>query len=160
MKELTFQDNEIIVSKTDTNGRITYGNDLFLKMAGYSEKELLGAPHNIIRHPDMPKVVFKLLWETVRQGKEVYAYVINKSKSGDFYWVLANVTPSYDHNRNIIGYHSVRRKPSPKAISTIKPLYKELLSAERSGGIHASEEMFSDLLSTNGGRYDKFILSI
>ncbi|MCX6075552.1 MAG: PAS domain-containing protein [Campylobacterales bacterium] len=160
MRELTFQDNEIIVSKTDTDGRITYGNNLFLKMAGYSEKELLGAPHNIIRHPDMPKIVFKLLWETVRQGKEVYAYVINKSKNGDFYWVFANVTPSYDHNRNIIGYHSVRRKPSQKAVNIIKPLYKELLNAEKSGGLHTSEKMFNDLLSANGGRYDKFILSI
>lgn len=160
MRELTFGDNEIIVSKTDTKGNITYGNKLFLKLAGYSEKDLLGAPHNIIRHPDMPKIVFKLLWDTLKLRKEVYAYVINKSKNGDHYWVFANVTPSYDNRGGVIGYHSVRRKPSQKAIEIIKPLYKQLLHAEKSGDIHASEKILNDLLSTNGGRYDKFILSI
>ena len=160
MAELTYESNEIIVSKTDTKGKITYGNALFLKLAGYSEKELLGAPHNIVRHPDMPKIVFKLLWETVQQGKEIYAYVINKAKSGDFYWVSANVTPSYDAQGKIIGYYSVRRKPSQQALNTIKPLYRQLLDAEKSGGIGASEKMFNELLENNGGRYDKFILSL
>jgi len=160
MRELTFPDNEIIVSKTDTKGKITYGNNLFLKMAGYAEKELLGAPHNIIRHPDMPKIVFKLLWDTVQKGQEIYAYVINKSKNGDFYWVFANVTPSYDNKGNIIGYHSVRRKPSPNALEVIKPIYKQLIHAEKNGGIASSGKLFNDLLAKNGGRYDKFILSI
>ncbi|MFT5835823.1 MAG: PAS domain S-box-containing protein [Sulfurimonas sp.] len=160
MNELTFDENEIIVSKTDTKGIITYGNSLFLKLAGYTEKELLGAPHNIIRHPDMPKVVFKLLWETLNQGKEIYAYVINRAKNGDSYWVFANVTPSYDKNGKVIGYYSVRRKPSQKTLHIIKPLYKQLLNAEKNGGINASEKMFGDLLAANGGRYDRFILSI
>lgn len=160
MRELKFNDNEIIVSKTDTKGKIIYGNDLFLKLAGYSEKELLGAPHNIIRHPDMPKIVFKLLWETLHQGKEIFAYVINKAKNGDYYWVYANVTPSYDHTGNVIGYYSVRRNPSQKAINVIKPIYKKLLNAEKNGGVHASANVLNDLLSTNGGSYEKFILSI
>ncbi|WP_345992205.1 PAS domain-containing protein [Sulfurimonas sp. HSL-1716] len=160
MKELNFDKNEIIVSKTDTKGKITYGNELFLKLAGYSEKELLGAPHNIIRHPDMPKIVFKLLWDTVHKGKEVYAYVVNKAKNGDYYWVFANVTPSYDAAGKIIGYHSVRRKPSKKAVDIVKPLYRQLLDAEKTGGMSASEKMLNDLLAKNGGRYDKFILSL
>jgi len=160
LKELTFDNNEIIVSKTDTKGKITYSNALFLKLAGYTEKELLNAPHNIIRHPDMPKIVFKLLWDTVRQGKEIYAYVINKAKNGDYYWVFANVTPSFDNQGNIVGYHSVRRSPSQKALDIIKPLYKQLLNAEKYDGIKASEKMLNDLLAENGGRYDKFILSI
>lgn len=160
MRELKFNDNEIIVSKTDIKGKIVYGNDLFLKLAGYSEKELLGAPHNIIRHPDMPKVVFKLLWDTLHQGKEIFAYVINRAKNGDYYWVYANVTPSYDHAGNVIGYYSVRRSPSLEAITTIKPIYKQLLNAEKNGGIEASANVLNDLLSTNGGSYEKFILSI
>jgi len=160
MKELTYANDELIVSKTDTNGKITYGNDLFLKLAGYKESELLGAPHNIIRHKDMPKIVFKLLWETVRQGKEIYAYVINKAKNGDFYWVFANVTPSYDNSGNIIGYYSVRRKPKREALEIIKPIYKQLIDAENRGGVSASEKIFNDLIESNGGRYDKFILSI
>ena len=160
MKELKFNKNAIIVSKTDTNGKITYGNSLFLKLSGYTEKELLGVPHNIIRHPDMPKIVFKLLWDTVSQGKEVYAYVINRAKNGDYYWVFANVTPSYDNKRNIIGYYSVRRSPSRNAIDIIKPLYAQLLNVEKYEGINASEKMFNDLLVKSGGCYDKFILSI
>ena len=84
MQELKLEQSEIIVSKTDTKGNITYANNLFLKMAGYSERELIGAPHNIIRHADMPKIVFKLLWDVIQLGKEVNAYVINKSKKWRF----------------------------------------------------------------------------
>lgn len=132
----------------------------FLKLAGYTEKELLGAPHNIIRHPDMPRIVFKFLWDALKQSKEIYAYVINKAKNGDYYWVFANVTPSYDNNGKVVGYYSVRRKPSQKSIDIIKPLYKRLLNAEKYGGMDESEKIFNDLLSSNGGRYDQFILSI
>lgn len=160
MQELTYGKDELIVSKTDTKGNITYGNDLFLKLAGYKESELLGAPHNIIRHKEMPKIVFKLLWETVQQGKEIFAYVINKAKNGDFYWVFANITPSYDYSGNVIGYYSVRRKPSKEALDIIKPIYQKLLHAENNGGISESEKIFNELIDNNGGKYDKFILSI
>lgn len=160
MAELTFLDSEIIVSKTDTKGRITYGNELFLKLAGYDEKDILGAPHNIVRHPEMPKVIFEMLWKHIQAGKEIYAYVVNKSKNGDYYWVIANVTPSYDINRKIIGYYSVRRKPTEKAMGIIKPLYKKLLAAEKTGGIAASAKILNELIEENGGSYDKFILSI
>ena len=159
MAELHFLENEIIVSKTDTSGKITYGNELFLKLSGYPEKDILHKPHNIVRHPDMPKIIFKLLWDTLKQGKEIYAYVINKSKNGDYYWVLANVTPSYDNNGKVIGYYSVRRKPTKEAMDVIQPLYRQLLNAEKSGGVSASEKIVAELLEKNGGRYDKFILS-
>ncbi len=158
MAEIKFLESEIIVSKTDTSGKITYGNDLFLKLAGYDEKEILHKPHNIVRHPDMPRIIFKLLWEYIKNGKEIYAYVVNRSKNNDYYWVLANVTPSYDSNGKVVGYYSVRRKPTDHALSIIKPLYQKLLSAEKSGGIEASQQMINELLA--GGRYDQFILSI
>jgi PAS domain S-box-containing protein len=160
MSELIFDANEIIVSKTDVSGKITYGNELFLKLAGYAEKEVLGAPHNIVRHPDMPKIIFKLLWDTLKQKKEIYAYVVNKSSTGDFYWVMANVTPSFNSRGDVVGYYSVRRKPSPQALNIIKPLYKQLLNAEKSGGLNASEKILNELIEQNGGRYDKFILSL
>ncbi len=159
MAELTFLDSEIIISKTDIKGRITYGNELFMKLAGYAETEILGKPHNIVRHPDMPRIIFKLLWDYIQAGKEINAYVMNKSKNGDYYWVLANVTPSYDANGKIVGYYSVRRKPSEQALNIIKPLYKQLLRAEKSGGMDASLKILSTLLEKQGGRYDKFILS-
>ena len=160
MAELTFSENEIVVSKTDTGGRITYGNGIFLKMSGYKEKEILNKPHNIIRHPDMPRVVFKLLWDYIQNGKEIHAYVVNKSKNGDYYWVFANVTPSYDDNQKIIGYHSTRRKPSQRALNIIKPLYTQLLNAERHGGMEASMKILNEILEKKGVSYEEFILSI
>lgn len=160
MHELTFGDHELIVSKTDTYGKITYGNELFLQLSGYEESELLNSPHNIVRHHDMPKLIFKYLWETIRAGREINAYVINRSKNGDYYWVYANVTPSFDENGRIEGYYSVRRKPSAKALTKIKPFYQQLLSAERSGGIAQAQKILDEALKNYGGRYDKFILSL
>jgi len=107
--ERTFADDEIIVSKTDPKGRMTYCNDIFLRLAGYSESELIGQPHSMIRHPHMPRCVFKLLWSRIQSGTEVFAYVINRSGNGDHYWVLAHVTPDLVQDGAIIGFHSNRR---------------------------------------------------
>src|SRR5664279_5260004 len=123
-QEKVLGDDDFIVSKTDLKGLITYGNRIFIGISGYSELELLGAPHNILRHPDMPRVVFKLLWDTIQAKQEICAYVKNLAKDGCFYWVFANVTPSFDANGNLIGYYSVRRKPRPEAIQAISPLYQ------------------------------------
>lgn len=158
--ELTFHDDEFIVSKTDLQGKITYGNELFIKISGYSEEELLGAPHNILRHPQMPALVFKLLWETIKSGEEIFAYVVNKNKNNDYYWVFAHVTPSMDNDGRIIGFHSVRRKPTGTALSVIKPLYAELLRTEKIGGITASHQELIALLQQKGLSYEEFILSI
>lgn len=160
MSEVFFGEDEFIVSKTDLKGRITYGNALFIKISGYEESELLGAPHNILRHPDMPRAVFKLLWDQIGAKKEIFAYVINKTKTGDFYWVYAQVTPSFDDSGKVIGYHSVRRKPKKSALDLIAPLYSALLNAEKSGGLEASNRLLSSELNKLGKTYDQFILSI
>lgn len=157
--ELTFSDDAFIVSKTDIKGKITYGNELFISMSGYSEDELLHAPHNILRHGDMPASVFKLLWTRIQAREEVFAYVINKTKNDDYYWVFAHVTPSFDSQGNIIGYHSVRRKPRPEALSVIQPLYRSMLSAEKTGGIAAGEKILFTALDKMKVTYDEFILS-
>jgi PAS domain S-box-containing protein len=157
--ELTFGENDFIVSKTNLEGKITYCNSLFIQMSGFSELELMNQPHSISRHPDMPAVIFKLLWSQIRLGKEIFAYVKNKTKEGDFYWVFAHVTPSFDTNRQISGYHSVRRKPSLKALEIIKPLYASLLQKEKIGGMNSSEAMLNQLLQDKGVSYDEFILS-
>src|SRR5210317_1273593 len=117
-----------------------------MDMAEYTEEELLGAPHSIIRHKDMPKAVFQLLWDRIQKKEEVFAYVVNRTKNNNEYWVFANVTASLDVRGNIIGYYSVRRKPNPKAIEIIKPLYAQMLQAERSGGTSASLKILTDLL--------------
>ena len=158
--EKVMQENDFIVSKTDTKGKLTYCNEIFMDMAGATEAELLGKPHNIVRHPDMPKAVFKLLWDRVQSGKEIFAYVKNKSFDGGYYWVYANVTPSFDENGNTIGYYSVRIKPNPQALEVIKDVYAKMLSLESSGGVAASTKYLMDFIKEKGVSYDEFIISI
>lgn len=162
--ERVLPDNSYIVSKTDLKGRITYANRIFMDMAGYTEDELLGTPHNVIRHPDMPRGAFKVLWDTVSQGNEFFAYVINLAKDGSYYWVFANITPDRDAQGNIIGYLSVRRKPRPEAIEAVKPIYKAMVDIERKhgakDGMTHSIQFLLDALEQQGVSYEEFILSI
>lgn len=158
--EILMKEEDFIVSKTDLSGKITYVNKIFMQMAGYRESELLGKPHSIIRHRAMPKIVFKLLWDRIKAKEEVFAYVVNKTKQNDEYWVYANVTPSYDENGKVIGYYSVRRMPNPKALEVIKPLYESMLEAEKRGGMDASKKILDDLLNEKGVGYDELIISL
>jgi PAS domain S-box-containing protein len=163
--EKTFHDDEIIVSKTDTRGRITYVNDVFVHISGYSEHEVLGQPHSIIRHPDMPRAVFKLLWDTIQAGSEIFAYVKNMSAEGHYYWVLAHVTPTFDSAGEIVGYHSNRRTAHREAIAKIEPVYKALLAEEQAHSsipeaIAASYALLADTLAAQGVTYDQFVWSL
>jgi PAS domain S-box-containing protein len=159
-KEHNFSQGAILVSKTDLNGNITYANKHFVDIAGYPQKKLLGAPHNITRHPKMPKLVFKKLWTELKAGREINAFVINLAKDGGYYWVFANVTPSFDSGNNIIGYHSTRRRPNRKGLEIIKPLYNLLRKHEVVGGTKASEELLNNVLEEKGVKYDEFIFNI
>ncbi|MES9974839.1 MAG: PAS domain-containing protein [gamma proteobacterium symbiont of Clathrolucina costata] len=160
-REILMDENDFIVSKTDLKGRITYANRIFMKIAGYNEGELLGVQHNIIRHPDMPRGVFRLLWNVIESGNECFAYVKNMAKSGDFYWVYANVTVDYDDNNNPIGYFSVRRKPSREGIEAMIPVYKEMLRIEQQAGArdapNASLQWLVDVLKSKNTTYEEFI---
>lgn len=162
--ERILADNEFIISKTDTKGKITYGNRKFNDYSGFSEKELLGVQHNIVRHPDMPRAVFKLLWDEVQAGKEVFAFVKNLSKDGSFYWVHANVTPSYDTNGKIVGYFSVRRKPNRNALPKVADLYQKMLAAERQAGardaIDASTQILVKALESANLSYEEWVLKL
>lgn len=164
-KEISFGEDEIIVSKTDLRGVITYANDVFLRVSGYSEKELLGAPHSILRHPAMPRCVFKLLWNTIEQRNEIFAYVLNLSKNGDEYWVFAHVTPSYDLAGHHVGYHSNRRVPDPDALAKVKPLYAQLLAEEKrhpekTRGMEASFAMVLATLKGANVDYSQFVFGL
>ena len=160
LMERFINDDDFIVSKTDLRGNITYCNQIFMDMAEYSELELLGKPHNIIRHEAMPKIIFKYLWDEIKHKREVFAYVLNRTKNGNEYWVFANVTATLDTQGHIIGYYSVRRKPNPKALEVIKPLYKQMLEAEKRGGTEASFKMLVDLLESKGVSYAELIISL
>jgi PAS domain S-box-containing protein len=164
-KERSFGQDEIIVSKTDTKGRLRYVNDVFCRIALFKQSELIGQPHSLIRHPDMPRCVFKLLWDTIEAGNEIFAYVKNMAKNGDHYWVLAHVTPSFDASGAITGYHSNRRSPDRSAITRIEPLYRQLLGEEaRHGnqrdGMTAAHILLLRLLQEQNVEYDRFIFSL
>lgn len=163
-QERVMRDDDFIISKTDLKGRISYCNRIFIEFSGYTEMELLGSQHNIIRHPDMPRGVFKLLWDAVDDGGEIFAYVKNMSKDGGYYWVAANVTANRDLQGNIEGYFSVRRKPSRGAVSAVTDLYRSMLEEERRAGPRdacaASINMVTNLLSQKGVSYAQFVLSL
>jgi len=164
-RESRFEENEIIVSKTDLKGRITYVNDVFLRVSGYRASELLGQPHSIIRHPDMPRCVFKLLWDTIQAKEEIFAYVLNMASNGDHYWVFAHVTPTFNANGDVIGYHSNRRKPDARQIAAIKPLYDLLLAEERRAddrkeGMQHSFERLLATLQEKKVEYDEFVFTL
>jgi len=163
--ERTFGEDEIIVSKTDTKGRILYANDVFCRVGSYEEHELVGQPHSILRHPDMPRCVFQLLWDTISSGREIFAYVKNMAKNGDYYWVFAHVTPSYDRAGKIDGYHSNRRKPDAAALKQIAAIYQQLLAeeqrhADRKQGQAAGVAMLQTMLAERGQSYDEFVFSL
>ena len=162
--ERVMREEDFIVSKTDLTGRITYGNRIFQEFAGYSEEELLGAQHNIIRHPDMPRAAFQLAWSTIQAESEFFAFVKNMAKDGSFYWVFTHITPAYDHNGKVVGYLSVRRKPRQDAVDLITGVYKQMSDIEKRVGpkeaIGASTQFLLDLIDEKGTTYEELILAI
>jgi PAS domain S-box-containing protein len=164
-RERTFPEDEIIVSKTDLTGRITYANEVFLDVAGYSEAEVLGQPHNLIRHPDTPRCLFKLMWDTLKTGEEIFVYVNNRARNGDHYWVFAHVTPCQDASGQAVGYHSMRRVPRRAAVQEADALYARLLAEERRhndsrDGLQSSYDMLINFLAGQGVAYDQFVLAL
>jgi len=165
MNRPTPQNNEIevtpvdmVVSKADDAGDIIYANPIFYKLSGYSKKELNYAPHSILRHPDMPKVVFKYLWDTIQAGNEIQAFVKNMTKDGSFYWVLAHVRPALNPDGTLRNYVSTRKAMSQGARATIEPLYKKLLEIETTDGIEGSTKELESLL--NGRPFNDVMLEI
>lgn len=162
-KEIIMRENDFIVTKTDTLGRLTYCNRVFIEFSGFSEQELLGQQQNIVRHPDMPRSVFYLLWQAIKSNNEFFGYVKNMSKDGSYYWVFANITPSYNKDK-VTGYFSVRRKPNPATIKMIEPIYRDMLAAEKKSGsrdaIAAGTKVLTDIIEPTGQDYREFILSL
>lgn len=164
-RERTFGAEEIIVSKTDLRGVITYANDVFARTAGYSRAELEGRPHSIVRHPHFPGGVFRLLWDTITADREIFAFVKNLAKDGSYYWVLAHVTPTHGRDGQISGYHSSRRVPERAALDELSGLYAEMLDIERDiRNLHeaaeASATMVAARLASLGTTYDEFVWDI
>ena len=158
-------ENDFIVSKTDIKGRITYANRIFMDIAGFPESELLGVQHNIIRHPDMPRGVFKFMWDTIKAGDEFFGFAKNLCADGGYYWVFANITPDYDKNGKLQGYYSVRRKPPQSALDVLIPVYKEMLAIEKRSSVKDapanSIAYLVDVVAQSGAKsYDSLVLSL
>lgn len=147
-----------ILSRTDDKGTIEFGNDYFYEISGYSTHEMIGHPHSMIRHPDMPKVVFKLMWDRLKQGKNIFAVVKNLAKDGRYYWVTTKFEIRKDPMDNsITGYMAYRQAAKPKSVDKISKLYEELLAIEKSSGVEASEKYLIGYLESKRATYDEFI---
>jgi len=163
--EKKLADEDFIVSKTDKAGRITYANRIFMEIAGYPEHQLLGVQHNIIRHPDMPRGVFRFMWDTLKAGNEFFGFAKNLCADGGFYWVFANITPDYDAQGNLQGYYSVRRNPPRSALETITPIYNEMLNIEKNSSVkeaplRSMEYLFSVVESSGAKNYNNLVLQL
>ena len=150
-EEIPLDPKRYIVSETDEKGKITFCNDYFIEVCGYDKEELIGKPHSVIRHPDMPKVIFKLLWETISQGKNINAVIKNLAKDGRYYWIFTEFESRRDTDTGeIIGYTASRKSISKFVIEVITKLYRELLEVEKNEGIEASEKYLNDFLKEKG----------
>ena len=164
--ERSYSDTIAIISHTDEKGRITFVNDDFVEISGYTADELIGQPHNILRHPDMPAEAFRDLWATVKTGRPWAGVVKNRCKNGDHYWVLAHVTPSYNADGQLQGFHSNRRVPNRKVLdTTILPLYRQLCAEEerhknKKDGMRSATTMLGSILRERGMEYDEFVFSL
>lgn len=157
--------DDIIVSKTDLKGRIQYANRTFLTISEFTEQEVLGQPHNMIRHPDMPRCLFRVMWNRIQAGHEIFVYVINLTKSGGHYWVLAHVTPSRNESGEITGFHSNRRSPKRSGVEAAAALYRDLVRVEKSNanreaGLAAGMKLLEERLAAAHMTYDEWVFSL
>lgn len=159
-KEILIPEGEILISVTDPKGIITEVNDIFSKIAGYSEEELLGVSHNVIRHPDMPKVMFKIVWEHIMDKENVMAVIKNLAKDGNYYWVVTDFVTKVDADRNIINYTAYRKPVNDEVKNVVIPLYRALCAIEDIAGMEASEKFLIDYFKNKGMTYDEMVEEI
>ena len=154
--EIEITEKDMIVSTTDKKGTIIYANDIFCDIAGYKRSEVIGQPHNMIRHPQMPKAIFKLLWDRVLNGEVIYAFVKNLARNGDYYWVKAYVKPIIE-NGEVVKITSYRKPLNSFAKEFISKLYNTLLDYEKTHSVEESLEFVQNYLKDRNLTYDQFI---
>ena len=157
-KEVSWDKTQTIMSKTNARGIIEYANEVFVDVSGYEDYELMGQPHNIIRHPDMPKVIFKVLWENLKKGNNFHAIVKNLAKSGRYYWVITDFDISCNEVGEVVNLFA-RRRAVPQEVITnhIEPLYKKLLQIEQASGVEFSEKYLIGFLEEKNRTYVEYI---
>lgn len=161
MSEIILKSTDRIVTKTDLKGKIIYANKRFIDICKYSLDELIGKSHNIIRHEDMPRAVFKFVWDEIKANREAFGFVKNKAKNGDHYWVMANIIPSQTAEREKV-YTSFRIKPNVEAIQIVESLYNEMLRAEeeKGGDISSGMKVLESFLAVNNLTYNELIYNL
>lgn len=158
--EIKFSKKKFIVSKTDLKGKILFTNKNFCEISGYTEAELVGENHNILRHPDMPKGLFFLVWQNLLAGKKVSGVVKNLTKTGQYYWVIADFEVKKDSNGNSIAFTAFRRSASQDVIDAADELYETMLSIEKKHGMDKSLAYLGAFLEEKGITYDEFITEL
>ncbi|MBF4515728.1 PAS domain-containing protein [Flavobacterium sp. ANB] len=157
-REVDWIKTKVLLSKTDTKGTILYANEAFIDVSGYDEFELIGQPHNVIRHPDMPKVIFKFLWDSIKSNENIHAIIKNMSKTGRYYWVITDFKIIADTDGEIVGYFGTRKSvPEDIIVKFIEPLYKKLLHIEEVSGIGASEDYLVGFLEERKKTYMEYV---
>jgi PAS domain S-box-containing protein len=152
--------SKTIVSKADLYGTLEYVNDTFSEVSGYDESELVGQPHNIIRHPDMPKVIFKVLWDNIQKGKKFHGIIKNLAKSGKYYWVITDFDYVVNEDAKITKYIARRKAISTGVIEKVEELYKKLSKIEQVSGIEASEKYLIGYLEDHNVDYVELITKL
>lgn len=156
-REVIINKDDVILSVTDTKGVIEYCNDCFVEISGYEEYELAGSAHNIVRHPDMPRIIFRFMWQRIQNKQNIVALVKNMTKTGRYYWVYTDFVIKEDKQGNIIGYKAFRKPAPRRAIETIIPIYKKLREIEKENGMDVAEKFLHGYLESLNTSYDKFI---
>ena len=156
-KEIVFSKKKFIVSKTDIKGNITFINKNFCEISGYAEEELIGVPHNILRHSDMPRAIFYLIWNSLLRGEPVSGVVKNLAKSGEYYWVIADFDVKKDGAGDIKSFTAFRRAAPNQVIETIEELYATMLKIENKRGMEGSLSYFEAFLEEKEMGYDEFL---
>jgi len=158
--EISIPENDEIISITDPKGIITDTNEVFTRISGYKAEELIGVSHNVIRHPDMPKIMFKILWDRIKDKENIMAVVKNLAKDGSYYWVLTDFVTTVDKDRNVLHYTAYRKPINQKVKDAVIPLYKALCAIEELGGMELSERFLTDYFKMLGMTYDEMIEDI
>ena len=156
-REIVLDPKDVLLSITDLKGNIEYCNDEFVEVSGYEEYELVGSAHSIVRHPDMPKVVFKLMWDRLEKEDNIVAIVKNMGKTGRYYWVMTDFVVRKDANGKATGYKAFRKPAPKKAIEVVIPFYKKLKEIEEHRGIDAAFNFFNGFFDGKNTNYDDFI---
>jgi len=159
-EEIIIPDNEVLISVTDPKGIIIDANEIFTEISGYGKEELVGTSHNVIRHPDMPKTMFKIVCDHIMDKENVMAVVKNLAKDGKYYWVVTDFVTRVDADRNVVNYTAYRRPVHDKVKQAVIPLYKALCAIEDVAGMQAAEKFLTDYFEERNTNYDEMVEEI